>query len=68
MAGQHSFPIRLYGFVTYFMKEGLEMDGVKLRQDTEEAVSQTVEEVDWGGKWREAVIIERFINSALSLF
>lgn len=51
------------------MKEGLEMDGVKLRQDSEDAVSQTVEEVDGGGKWREAKnIIEGFINSALSLF
>lgn len=51
------------------MKEGLEMDGVKLRQDFEDAVSQTVEEVDGGGKWREAKkIIEGFINSALSLF
>lgn len=43
------------------------MDGVKLRQDSEDAVSQTVE-VDGGGKWREANIIEGFINSALSLF
>lgn len=50
------------------MKEGLEMDGVKLRQDSEDAVSQTGGEVDGGGKWREAIIIERFINSALSLF
>lgn len=50
------------------MKEGLETDGVKLRQDSEDAVSQTVEEVDGGGKWREANIIEGFINSALSLF
>lgn len=41
------------------------MNGVKLRQDFENALSQTVEG-DGGGKWREA--IERFIDSALSLF
>lgn len=54
------------------MKEGLEIDGVKLRPDSEGAVSQTVEYIEegnGGGKWREATIIERFnINPALSLF